>query len=226
MKRIVFISFFCCLLSVPAYSAEDETPQTQPQTPEIEVKPADLIQYTHYGKVPEIQELDESEDDLYSGAEVKPMDIQISEEEKMQNVSADFDYVDKEYELPELLCNNPNLTKQVAQFIQNNTEDKEGSVKGRRSRLLMIKNLHDFTEISENDLSKHDNFKTRAALVHLRINENREITRVCESKENTFGKFHNVYLILYPYMKYYKVVVTNMISVPEKLEDASFIYSW
>lgn len=226
MKKIVFICFLCCLLSVKAHSAEDKALQDQSQTQENAVNHDDLIHYTHYSKVPDIQELDESEDDLYSGADVKPLDIKISQGEKMQNVSADFDYIDKEYELPELLCNNQNLTKQVAQFIQNNTEDKEGSVKGRRSRLLMIKNLHDFTEISENDLNKKDNFKTRAALVYLRINENREITRVCESKGNTFGKFHNVYLILYPYMKYYKVVVTNMISVPEKLEDASFIYSW
>jgi len=226
MKRIVFISFICCLLCIPAYGAESEAPEAQPQEQEVEVTPSDIVHYTHYGKVPEIQELDESEDDLYSGSEVKPLNIKISEEEKLQNASADFDYIDKEYELPELLCNNTNLTKQVAKFIQNNTEDKDSSVKSRRSRLLMIKNLHDFSEISENDLNKQDNFKTRAALVYLRINENREITRICESKDNTFGKFHNVYLVLYPYMKYYKVVVTNLISVPEKIDDATFVYSW
>lgn len=227
MKKSIFCFFICCLWVFPAWSEEAEnTPNTEEVQAESSVENSnDLVRYVGYGKMPEIKELDESEDDLYSGAEVKPMDIKISQDEKQQDPSTDLDYIDKEFVLPELSCNNEKLTKQVALFIQDHLENDEVSVKGRRNHILMVKNLHNFEEISESDLGK-GNFNVRAALAHLRINENREIYKICESKNNTYGKYNNVYLILYPYTKYYKVVVTDLIVTPEKIEDASFIYNW
>lgn len=225
MKKIIFWSFICCLLSLPVFGEENGAVIEQYEE-NMSSNPPDLVYYNRRGKMPEIKELKPEEDDLYSGVEVKPLNAKMSEDEKLQNLSNDIDYIDKEYELPELLCNNPKLTKQVARFIQDKTNYNESSVKSRRNRLLMVKNLHDFTEINENDLNKNGNFKTKAALAHLRINENRKVYRICESKNNSFGQFSNVYLILYPYVKYYKVIVTNLISVTEKTDEAAFIYSW
>ena len=228
MRKIVCFLLVCILWNFPAYgedaAAENETAEQTEQPPFVE-DPAETVHYTHYGKMPEIKELDESEDDLYSDAEVKPLNIRISEEEKQQDPSTDLDYVNKEFVLPELSCDNEKLTKQVALFIHSHAENNESSVKGRRNRILMKKNLHNFEEIKEEDLSKN-NFNTRAVLAHLRINENREIYKICESKGNNYGKYNNVYLILYPYLKYYKVVVTNFVVTPEKAENATFIFSW
>ena len=137
-----------------------------------------------------------------------------------------MDYVDKEFVLPELSCDNDNLRRQVALFIQNNTKSEENSVKSRRSRLLMIKNMHSFEEISEEELENNKNFKLRAAVAHLRINENREIYKVCESKNNNIGQHDNIYIVIYPYLKYYKVVVTNLMNAPEKIDEVTFTYNW
>lgn len=225
MRKIVFL--ICFLFAVPALGQEAQSEQVEPQNAENKVHPAEMVHYTHYADMPEIKELDESEDDLYSGSDVKPMEIKISEEEKMQDMSSDFDYIDKEFVLPELSCGNENLTKQVAQFIQSKIkDDNESSVRNRRSRLLMVKNLHSFNDMSEDDLDKQDNFKTKAAIVHLRINESKDIYKICESTDNSFGKFKNIYLVIYPYFKYYKVLVANLMVSPEKMDEASFIYSW
>ena len=229
-KNVVFLILALCLFSFPALSEESENEVAREAQAEQAVQaedaaPEGLVHYTHYS-MPEIKELDEKDDDLYSGAEVLPMNIQLSEEEKQQDPSSDLDYIDSEYEMPELPCDNEKLTKEVARFIRDNSEVEENSVKSRRSRILLVKNLHNFSEVKESDLNGRDNFKTKAALMYLRINRSQEIYKVCESKNNTFGKYSNVYLIIYPYMKYYKVVVTNLISIPEKLDEATFVHNW
>lgn len=228
MKKIVLLCLALCLFSFPALCEENETivSAEEPKTQSEDVTPEMMVHYSHRSAMPEIKELEEKDDDLYSGADVVPMNIQLSEEEKQQDPSADFDYIDSEYEMPELLCSNEKLTKEVARFIRDNSEVEENSVKSRRSRILMVKNLHSFSEVNESDLSGKNNFKTKAALMYLRINRSQEIYKVCESKNNTFGKYSNIYLIIYPYMKYYKVVVTNLISIPEKLDEATFVYNW
>ena len=232
MKKIAFLCLALCLLSFPAFCEENENiaPAEVQETQETQSEGGDtpemMVHYSRRSSMPEIKELDEKDDDLYSGAEVLPLNAQLSEEEKQQDLGADLDYIDSEYELPDLSCNNEKLTKNVARFIRDNTDVEENSVKSRRSRLLLVKNLHNFEEISENDLSNKDNFKTKAALMYLRINRSQVIHKVCASKNNSFGKYSNVYLILYPYGKYYKVVVTNLITIPENLDEATFIHNW
>ena len=208
----------------PAYGEEmaSDTIIEQEQPDDFVIQ----IHQTHYADMPEIKELTEDEDDLYSGAEVKSLIAKISTEEKQQNLEADLDYIDDEYKLPELACSNEKLTKDVADFILRNTDNDVGSVKNRRSRLLMARNLHNFEEIKENELNDKDNFKTKATLMHLRINEHREIYKICASKDNKYGNYSSVYLIIYPYYKYYKVVVTNLVGLVDKSDEATFIYNW
>lgn len=229
MKKIVCLLISGLLWNSPVFAEEPATQDSEPvreEQPQTGENLADLVHYNRYGKMPEIKELPEDEDDLYSGAEVKPMTVKISEEEKQQDLSTNLDYVDKEFVLPELLCSDEKLRHQVAVFIQNNTKDEESSVKGRRSRLLMIKNLHGFEEISEEDLENNKNFKLRAAVAHLRINGNHEIYRVCESKNNNAGRHSDVYIVIYPYFKYYKVAVTNLMITTDTIDEATFTYNW
>ena len=229
MKKIVCLLASCILWNFPVFAEETEVQNAasvQAEQAQTVENLADLVHYSNYGKMPEIKELPEEEDDLYSGAEVKPMVAKISEAEKQQDLSTDMDYVDKEFVLPELSCDNDNLRRQVALFIQNNTKAEENSVKSRRSRLLMIKNMHSFEEISEEELENNKNFKLRAVVAHLRINENREIYKVCESKNNNIGQHDNIYIVIYPYLKYYKVVVTNLMNTAEKIDEVTFMYNW
>lgn len=229
MKKIVCLLASCILWNFPVFAEETEVQNAasvQAEQAQTVENLADLVHYSNYGKMPEIKELPEEEDDLYSGAEVKPMVAKISEAEKQQDLSTDMDYVDKEFVLPELSCDNDNLRRQVALFIQNNTKSEENSVKSRRSRLLMIKNMHSFEEISEEELENNKNFKLRAVVAHLRINENREIYKVCESKNNNIGQHDNIYIVIYPYLKYYKVVVTNLMNTAEKIDEVTFMYNW
>ncbi|MBR1601572.1 MAG: hypothetical protein IJ677_08365 [Alphaproteobacteria bacterium] len=227
MKNFIFLSFVFCLFSSPVYCEENNSAQQEIQkSADEEMVSGQSVYYTHYADMPKIKELDEKDDDLYSGEEVLPMNIQLSEEEKQQDLSLDFDYIDSEYELPDLSCDNEKLTKEVARFIQDNTDVEENSVISRRNRLLLVKNLNKFSEISEDDISNQDNFKTKATLMYLRINRNQTIHKICVSKNNRFGKYNNIFLVIYPYLKYYKIVVTNMISIPEKMDNSTFIHSW
>lgn len=223
-KNFLWTLIFGCMFLFPAYGEEmaSDTIIEQEQPDDFVIQ----IHQTHYADMPEIKELTEDEDDLYSGAEVKSLIAKISTEEKQQNLEADLDYIDDEYKLPELACSNEKLTKDVADFILRNTDNDVGSVKNRRSRLLMARNLHNFEEIKENELNDKDNFKTKATLMHLRINEHREIYKICASKDNKYGNYSSVYLIIYPYYKYYKVVVTNLVGLVDKSDEATFIYNW
>lgn len=217
MKSIVAVGLVLGLFATPVYGAEEaDVADNLPQ--EVSVR------YTEYNDMPQLKELAAEDDDLYSGSEVKPA-LRMTEDEKLDAMSSDFDYIEKEYKHPELSCDNPQLTRQTALFIRDHLGQNEGSVTSRRERILLIKNLHNFTEIAESSLDSA-NFKTKAALMNLRINENRKIYKICESRDNKFGLYNNIYLIIYPYLKYYKVVVTNLIGLPEKMEDATFIYSW
>ena len=174
---------------------------------------------------PIIRTLDPSEDDLYDGAEIKPIERQLSSEEKQQENSSDLNYIRDENKMPELLCSNENLLRQVKQFIFETEQNKPtNSVPEKRARILLVNYLNELQEVSEKDIRK--DFNASAILADLKINERREIHRICASTDNKSKKYGNIYVIIYPYVNYYKVVVTNLAVLPEKKDDASFIFNW
>lgn len=172
----------------------------------------------------EIKELPQEKDDLYDGADIKPLSGTLSETEKTQEENLNFEYDDKE-KLPELLCTDEKLRSQIGAFIYKYVQtQKAKTIPERRAQLLLINNLHQFEEITENELK--NNFDASAAAMQLKMNEGREIYRMCVSKNNKSKRFDNVYVLIYPYITYYKVVITNLAETPENLEDATFIYNW
>lgn len=182
----------------------------------------------HHGQrgaayTPEIKELTPEEDDLYDGSEIKPLRGTLSETEKMQE-GGDFEAED-EPRLPELLCSDERLRTQAGRFIYDfvNKQPKN-TVPGRRAQVLLTKNMNAFQEIKDTDLKK--NFEASAALMHLRMNENREIYKICASQNNDNKNFRDLNIIIYPFMNFYKVVVTNLIQSPENMDEATFIYNW
>ena len=174
---------------------------------------------------PQMKKLEAAEDTLYDGAEIKPLPGQLSDSEKLAEDSSDLEYVANMTKLPNLPCSDAKLLQEVSEFIYNNVRHREThSVLEQRSRTLLVKNLHAFEEINEKDLA--DNFEANAALMYLKVNERRDIHRICASRNNRYGDFKNIYLIIYPYINYYKVVVTNLITLPENMEKATFIHNW
>ena len=173
--------------------------------------------------VPELKELTPEEDDLYDGGEIKPLRGTLSETEKMQKGGGFED--EDEARLPELLCADEKLRTQVGKFIYDfMNKQQKTTVPGRRSQVLLTRNMKAFQEIQDTDLKK--NFEASAALMHLRMNENREIYKICASRDNDNKNFRDLYVIIYPFMNYYKVVVTNLLTSPENMEEATFIYNW
>lgn len=210
-KSLWVLSFFVCLYGFAANAHEAE----------------DMVHYAvpQMKSEPQMKKLDPAEDDLYDGADIKPLSGQLSDAEKLQENSSDLDYIDNTGQMPELPCSDEKLLQEVRDFVYKNVRHRSAnSVLEKRSRTLLIKNMHAFEEITEKDLEK--NFEANAALIHLKINENREIYKICASRNNKHGDLKNIYLIIYPYINYYKVVVTNLMTTPEKIEDATFLHNW
>lgn len=174
---------------------------------------------------PKMKVLEASEDDLYDGAAIQPLTGQLSENEKLQENSTDLNYTEDNPQRPELLCSDEKLLQEVRDFIYQHVQSKKtNSVLEKRAQTLLVKNLHAFEEIDEKNIE--NNFEANAALMYLKVNEHREIYRICASRNNQYDAFKNTYLIIYPYINYYKVVVTNLIALPENMADATFLHSW
>lgn len=192
--------------------------------------PEDLSSMVHYNTTmgknpPVIKTLEPEEDDLYDGAEIRPIERQLSEEEKQEETSSDLDYIRDESKMPDLLCSNESLLKQVRQFIYETEQTKPTtSVPEKRARVLTVNYLNQLQEVTEKDI--RNDFNAAAIVASLKINEKREIHRICASMNNKSKKYGNVYVVIYPYINYYKVVVTNLAILPEKMNDATFIFNW
>ena len=90
----------------------------------------------------------------------------------------------------------------------------------------MARNMSDFIEVSEDDEDLRKNINTASALAYLKINQRRKIYKVCKSPHNESNDFEDIYAIIYPFAGYYKIVAGNLVAVPEKMDEATFIFSW
>lgn len=155
---------------------------------------------------------------------IKPLETHLSEAEKMQEESSDLNYIADETPRPDLLCDDEDLFRQTKDFIFSSEQKKPtSSVHEKRARILLVNNLHRFHEVDKEALRGH--FEASAALANLRINQGREVHRICASLDNKSKKFKDIYLIIYPYLDRYKVIVTNIMLLPEKMDDATFIFN-
>lgn len=188
-----------------------------------------VIIHTGYEQIGEIKykELDKSEDDLYADSEVKPLDKKMSPEELTNENNSDLNVLLEDKKLPELLCSDANLKKQVEDFIYMTINKQETrSVIEKRKRILMVNNLHNFKEISSDEITGDNSFEALASIMELKVNRNKQIYRVCASVGNNYDKFESVYVIIYQDNDYYKVVVSNLMPTPNQMDKAVFTYSW
>ncbi len=208
MKKFLLVLSICCCIAFTVPAAEvNESFHEEQNTSDTE------------------SILQTGESDLYDGAGIRPIEKQLSPEEKLQEDSSDLNYISKEKKQPDLLCSDEKLMQQIRKFIFDYEQQKPtNSVREKRARILLVRNLNALQEVSEKDL--RGNFEASAALVSLKINEKREIHRICASLNNHSPKYADVYVIIYPYINYYKVVITNLATTPEKIDDATFIFSW
>ena len=99
-------------------------------------------------EIPEI-ELKAEDDVLDASTEVKPLTTRMSKSEQMQESNSDLDYIEEDVPLPDLPCDSPNLKKQVEAFMLNNLNMyATNSVIEKRNRILMLKNLPDFVDVT------------------------------------------------------------------------------
>ena len=178
-------------------------------------------------EIPEIEL--KAEDDVFDAStEVKPLATRMSESEQMQESNSDLDYIEEDIPLPDLPCDSPNLKKQVEAFMLNNLNMyATNSVIEKRNRILMLKNLPDFVDVTGEKIDSKANFQAASADAYLRINKKRKILHVCKSSNmNKAYNLKDVYVIIYPYLEYYKVVVPNVMNSIEELDKSTFIYNW
>ena len=92
-------------------------------------------------------------------------------------------YVLSSQPLPELDCSSPKLKRQVEDFIFKDL-NKEGtnSVIEKRSRILSVRNLSHFIDVSDEKIDADKDFLAAASLAYLKINRQREIYKVCKSE--------------------------------------------
>ncbi|MBO6289329.1 MAG: hypothetical protein J6N45_03280 [Alphaproteobacteria bacterium] len=177
--------------------------------------------------MPKIIELPEAEDTLYGGAEVVPFSKELSVNESAQENSSDLEIIDTS-DMPDSLdCSDKRLKQQMAGFIYKNINKKAtNSIPEKRRRLLLARHIADFTEISEDDADLRKNVNVASALAYLKINMRRQIYKICKSSHNESNDLEDIYAIIYPFAGYYKVVAANLVEVPERLDDSTFIFSW
>lgn len=175
----------------------------------------------------EIKEMPAETDDAFNAdIEIVPLNKSLSTKESMQEDSSDLAVIDSQ-PLDELNCNNPKLKEQVEHFIYKNINQKDtNSVLEKRRRLLMVRNMADFEEIDIEQIDSKADFETLAALAYMKINKHIEINKICRSQQNRNDKFKNIYAVLYTVAGYYKVVVTNLMPVTDKMDEATFIFTW
>lgn len=173
-------------------------------------------------------ELQKQDDVFDASAEVKPLTSELSQKEQQQEDSSDLNYIDEQSELPDLPCNSPNLKKQIAAFIYNNLKQQTTfSVVELRKRNLMVKNLSEFQDVTDDKIDSSKYFVAAATDAYLRINQHREIKHICKSfNQDASKQFNDLYVIIYPFLNFYKIVVTNLMNSTEDLEKATFIYNW
>lgn len=185
--------------------------------------------HTGYDQLGEIKSLvlEKDEDDLYADPEIKPLNKEMSGEERSDKNNTDFTDLFGEKKLPELLCSDAKLKQQVEDFIYQNINKQETrSVVEKRLRVLLVKNLKDFAEITAEDITGKNKFEALAAVMELKVNRFTPIYKICASKGNDYSKFESVYVVIYAYQDYYKVVVSNLMPTPNRMDEATFIYNW
>ena len=178
----------------------------------------------------EIKEMSAEEDDFYAGTDIVPLQKTLSTDESMREDSSDLSVTTKQA-FAELKCDNPRLKEQIEHFIYKNINKNEtNSVIEKRRRLLLVRNLQNFEEVKVEQIDDKQDFETMAALAYMKINKHIEINKICRSvqseNDNQDSKFKNIYAILYVVAGYYKVVVTNLMPVTEKMDEATFIFNW
>lgn len=165
--------------------------------------------------------------DFDGNTEIKPLEKELSAYEAEQENSTDLNNIDDGKPLPEILCTDKKLKKQVENFIYAYVnKESTGSIVEQRARYLLARNLHEFKETDENNLSAQDVYSVSSAVAYLKINEGREIYKICHSSGNNTKKFADLFAVIYRDGAYYKVVIPNIMVSTKKINNATFTYSW
>ncbi len=234
MHKIVFILSLLLFLNIaPVCATESEVANVAENA---EVTPAnntedpnrEITVHMGYEKLGEVNKMaiTAEEDNLYTNTDVIPMDKEMSDTERVTEDVQIFNDEKEEKSLA-LTCDNPALKQQILNFIyQKISKNETRSVIEKRVRALLVKNMRDFREITNEEITGKSAFNTKAAMMELRVNKHFPAQRICESKGNKFDNFENIYAVIYEDEGYYKVIVTNFMISPNETNDATFIFNW
>lgn len=144
----------------------------------------------------------------------------------IENMQDDFYDPDEELGRAKLIerpeCSSPLLLEKVLnlaekQFYQGPTP----STIGQREKVLLMKNIKSFEEISAKGFPPEEDFNVANALITLKINRKIATEDITLCRQVGRG---NLYLIYYPYQDNYKVHIVNLSSPDKQNEGITFIY--
>lgn len=158
-------------------------------------------------------------------AEIKPLTKELSAAEADE--ASDIDNIDYGQKLPDIHCSDENLKKQIANFVYSfASADGASSVIDQRRQHLLVRNLHDFVSVEAETLTSKDNYSAASIIAFMKINQNKEIYKICRSADNNSKKFADLFAVIYRDGAYYKVVVPNVIVSTKDIDKATFTYNW
>ena len=63
------------------------------------------------------------EDDVFdTSTDIKPLTVRMSESERQEENNSDLDYIEEDFQLPDLPCDSKNLKRQVENFMLNSLQ--------------------------------------------------------------------------------------------------------
>lgn len=113
------------------------------------------------------------------------------------------------------------IIDKISSYYRNN---KLESIIDKRRQKLILKNLHDFTEIPVRDFSRKDNYPVAEKILMAKINnglQDEEI-RLCRSRGE--GRVPVLYFLIYPENYYYMVDIINFRASGSSGKDFFVIY--
>ena len=81
-------------------------------------------------------------------------------------------------------------------------------------------------EVKEGDFSSNDVYSAASAVAYMKINEGKEIYKICRSTGNNDQEFADLFAVIYRSGNYYKVVVPNVMISTKDINKATFVYNW
>ena len=121
-------------------------------------------------------------------------------------------------------CNNKDFESKVIKAAETYFENTPvSSISAKRKKVLILKSLNGFKQVSVENFSPETDFNTANALIMIKINEHVEEKDILLCRQ-TEGHNPLIYVVAYPYMDNIKAYIINLDEENPDYHAVSLIY--